>query len=51
MELPRRQPGNFEVQLVRLLPKYEVAEAAADEPCPAAGSTNERFNVVQQLGE
>ena len=27
MELPRRQPGNFEVQLARLPTKHEVAAA------------------------
>jgi hypothetical protein len=51
MELPRRQPGNFEVQLARLLTKHEVAEAAADQPCPAAGRANDLFNVAQRLCE
>ena len=46
MEPARRQPGNFEVQLARLLTEQEVAEAATDQPCPAAGGTNELFNVT-----
>jgi hypothetical protein len=51
MELPRRQPRNFKVQLARLLTKHEVAEATADQPCPAASRANDLFNVAQRLGE
>src|SRR5437868_4555027 len=51
MELAGQQPGNFEVQLARLLTEHEVAEAAADQPCPAAGRANELFNVAQRLCE
>ena len=47
MELARRQPGNFEVQIVRLPTKHEVAYAAADQPRPAAGAANQLFNLAQ----
>jgi hypothetical protein len=51
IELPRRQPGNVELQFARLLTKHEVAEAAADQPRPAAGRANDLFNVAQRLRE
>jgi hypothetical protein len=51
MELARRQPGNFEVQIARLPTKHEVAYAAADQPRPAAGTPNELFNLAQRPRE
>jgi hypothetical protein len=51
MEAARRQPGNFDVQIVRLPAKYEVAYTAADQPHPTAGTANELFNVPQRTRE
>jgi hypothetical protein len=51
MELARRQPGDFDVQIVRLPAKYEVAYTAADQPHPAAGTANELFNVPKRSSE
>lgn len=47
MELARRQPRNFKVQIARLPTKHEVAYAAADEPSQAAGAANQQFNLAQ----
>jgi len=51
MELTRRQPGNFDVQIVRLPAQYEVAYTTADQPHPTAGMANELFNVPQRSSE
>ena len=48
MELAGRQPGDFEVQIAWLPTKHEVAYAAADEPRPSAGTTNELFNLTKR---
>ena len=47
MELARRQPGNFEVQIGRLPTEHKVAYAATDQPRPAAGAANQLFNLAQ----
>ena len=49
MELARRQPGNFEVQIMRLPTKHEVTQAAADEPRAAAGAANQLLDLAQWL--
>jgi hypothetical protein len=51
MEPARRQPGNFDVQIVGLPAKYEVADTTADQPHPTAGTANELFNVPQRTSE
>lgn len=51
MELARRQPGNFEVQITRLPAEREIAHAAADQPRPAAGAANQLLDLTQLLRE
>ena len=51
MELARRQPGDFKVQIERLSAKHKVSYTAADQPSSTAGAANELFNVAQGIRE
>ena len=51
MELARRQPRNFKVQIARLPAEREIAHAAADQPRPAAGAVYPLLDLTHLLRE